>query len=263
VKHVFLGIPHGGSVVCGQIRSILQAGLPRGYRLSFLGAGGSLLCRNFNTLWAAALNERAEGRCDLFVMLHSDITPADGWLGKLIKEHAASGADVLSQVMAIKDHRGLSTTGMAEPGKTGVRRLSMREIHILALRKKEKYDSPNPQTFDAADVLDCFPDCAPKTQLVVNTGLWIADFSKPWVEEACFQNLDWIRKNDAGKWEAQAFSEDWLFSQWCNERKIPIKATALFECWHYGHSMFASHTAWGDWERDRGDEAKPEFVVDG
>jgi hypothetical protein len=135
---VFLGIPHSHSVLPSTIRTVLECTLePQLIRLTLADAGGSLLCRNFNHLWALALNERQRSGVDIFAMLHADIQAQAGWLDLLVGELLRLDADVISAVVPIKDSRGLTSTGFSDPEDPRVERLAVRELQSL------------PRTFDA------------------------------------------------------------------------------------------------------------------
>jgi hypothetical protein len=164
----------------------------------------------FNKLWCQALNERTQRGLTHFAMHHSDIQAEPGWLDILLEEQRKVGADVLSAVIPIKDQRGLTSTGLRDPVTGRIRRLTMREVMKL------------PVTFEAADT------DAGDQWLMVNTGLWVCDFTKPWVEEVCFSILDAVVREE-DRFVPKALSEDWNFSGWC------------------------ARQAWGEWDVDRGD----------
>lgn len=188
----------------------------------------SLLNHCFNNLWATALNMR---QADLthFAMIHSDIAPPMGWLDQLIEEQQRVGADILSAVVPIKDAHGLTSTavGMGDPWRR--RRLSMKEVYGL------------PETFNANDV---------GGPLLVNTGLWVCDFTKPWVEDFHFECRDRIRRRSDGEFVSEVIPEDWLASQRWNELGLSVWATRKVLVRHDGEGAYENGHAWGLWDRD-------------
>jgi hypothetical protein len=198
---------------------------------------GSLLALMFNSLWCAALNQREKLQLTHFAMHHADIEAEPGWLDALIDEQRRVGADVLSVVVPIKDRRGLTSTGWQDPHSRVIRRFTMKEVAGL------------PQTFDAALA------GRPNDWLVVNTGLWVCDFTRPWVEEACFSIVDAIVKNDRGRFCPKCLPEDWNFSGWCARQGLSVFATTRVKARHHGKAVYANDSTWGNWDTDRGDEA--------
>ena len=231
--NVFISVPSYGAMVPQAIEGLMLA--TSDHRYVIKAQGGSLLAYNFNRLWCIALNSREECGWTHFAMHHADIEAQPGWVDKLIAEMNRVGVDLLSVVVPIKDPRGLTSTGLMDPKSRRIKRLTMKEIAKL------------PRTFTAADTTE------PDNILVVNTGLWVCDFTKPWVEEVHFQILDGIQKNDNGKFSPLIFSEDWNFSAKLQELGLKVAATNIVEVNHYGHGHYSNQGAWGDWESDQGD----------
>lgn len=218
----------------------------------------SLLCWNFNKMWAAALNLRATYRITHFAMLHSDIEPEPGWLDVLVAEQQRLGADVVSAVVPFKDQfaRGITSTGLgrvdAPRGDCGVqgdsRRLTLHEIYQL------------PETFCAADT------DSPNDVLLVNSGCWVADFTKPWVDARdvngrarfSFQNHDGIVFDRDGKAHAECRGEDWTASYKLFDLGCKVYATRKIKTVHHGEFGYSNwvpgpdgkSTAWGQWKTD-------------
>lgn len=254
-KRVYLGIPHSGRVIPGTLRTVMEATRRPDIRFLLDDRGGSLLNRNFNALWCRALNERRRhGGVDYFVMLHSDIQAEAGWLDRLLEEYERAAVDVLSVVVPIKDMRGLTTTGVAPPGCTKVKRFTLAEVAEF------------PTTFTAADA------GFPEHRLMINTGLWICDFRRPWIDRhwpvepppadvgeggrqcPAFASLDWIRQDADGTYAEQCLSEDWLWSHWCGDHGVKLAATTAVNVLHCGERYFGTRRKdWGAWETDLGD----------
>ena len=109
---VWLAIPHTGSVVPGVLQACLQA-TSRGTPLYVKDLGFSIATHTFNMLWAQAYNARRELGLTHFAMLHSDVHPDENWIDTLLDEMDRTGADVVSAIIAIKDCKGLTSTGLA------------------------------------------------------------------------------------------------------------------------------------------------------
>lgn len=225
------GLPHYGNVHprCGA--AFWQKATTGQHRWMPTTAGGSLLAHVFNVLWAGAMQVREKARADYFVMLHGDVIPAGGWVDTLVAEIEWTGADVVSAVLPIKDKRGVTSTAIDDPDDvwTPLRRLTMTEVARL------------PETFSAAD---CgYPDNA----LLVNTGCWICDLRKPWVNEfPGFEIRDRIRRLPDGTPQAVCQPEDWNFSRWLHARGCKVLATRKVHADHAGEYRFPNDRVWGD-----------------
>lgn len=216
-------------VVTGTASALLQMGKTRVYAVKTHVC--SLLTLSFNNLWCMALNERPH--FTHFVMLHDDVVPLDpGWLDTLLAAHRSGRADVTSCVVPIKDSRGLASTAFLHRPTNRLRRLTMTEAHKL------------PVTFGAAEA--GYPDCA----LLPNTGLWVCDFTRPWVEKVCFTIRDRNFKGPDGKWTTQCFSEDWDFGVQLADLGLTAKATRAVNLIHKGHFDYPNMVAWGSLAED-------------
>ena len=127
------------------------------FRISF-GSG--------NIFFATALNAQEFDGWDIthIFTMHNDVVPEVGYLDILMDEIERTGADFLSVLLPIKDLNGLSSTAIDSVDNPFCveRRITMTEAYQL------------PETFDAAD---CgYPDRA----LLVNTGLFLMDWTKDW-----------------------------------------------------------------------------------
>lgn len=263
--------------------------------------GGSLLANSFNHHWKTALNMQLNGHhVTRFIMLHDDIVPEDGWLGILLDEFDRVRAeqveqkqpicDLLSVVIPIKDARGLTSTAIDDPGDPwGVyRRLTVHETGTL------------PETFGAEDCIRVRLSKAPQgwddkpiseggcgpyyRPLLVNTGLWICDFTRPWrfscyfnisdrmafyVEDPYFVNGR-VRYSEGqvipaylyepgmkGSFVAQVMSEDWNFSRQIHLLGARVMATRKVKLNHLGEAPYNNQDfGWGVWEHDMSLEGK-------
>jgi hypothetical protein len=176
-----------------------------------------------------------------FVMMHNDVVPQPGWLDMLIHEQLETGADLLSVVMPIKDMDGKSSCAIDDDPFQVLRRIMMSEIYDL------------PPTFGA---MDCgYPDGT----LLVNHGLAVFDFTKPWWREQDengglklrFTSPDRIARRPSspdgglGLWESQHAPSDWHISRELNARGAKVMATRKIKCQHVGAIPFTNEQAWG------------------
>ncbi len=216
---------------------------------------GSLLAYVFNRLWLSAYNSRAEHGWTHFAMHHADVEAPPGWADVLMDEMDAHQADVLSACVAIKDGRGLTSTGLAHPENGSIRRLTWHEVHRL------------PETFDGPAA--CRVLGAPEgSGLAVNTGLMLVNFdtvskfippgSRGEKDPGLFFSvLDGIREEAGGNLTACVLPEDWNFSRSCRERGLSVMATRKVPVAHHGEGRYPSGVdggPWGDWLTDAGDK---------
>lgn len=200
--------------------------------------GTSLLAHSFNHHWANALNFQKEGQpITHFAMLHSDIVPDPWWLDTLIEDmQGEEYADVVAAVVPIKDALGLTSTAIddADDHFAITRRLTMKEVYRL------------PPVFGSYD-------CGyPERALLVNTGCWICDFTKPWRERVKFTIHDaLVKSKQTGFWEVKVCPEDWNFSRQLHRMGCRVLATRRVGLSHMGTIPFSNREAWGLWEYDR------------
>lgn len=191
----------------------------------------SLLCLNFNSLWAAALVFRRNGVADYFCLHHDDVeVRTHGWLDEMVTEANRVGAAVLSAVIPIKDDSGTTSTALDTGDPWRPTKLTLAECRKL------------PATFGQADVAAA----GYGGRLLLNTGLMLIDLRRPYWYETVrrdgdedelffrFQIRDRIRPMPDGQLRAQVRSEDWEFSRLCHERGVPIYATTKIQCVHHG-----------------------------
>lgn len=190
----------------------------------------TLLPFAFNQAWAGVLNLRDQGvNLRYFAMIHDDIAPEPWWLDKLIGELERTGADAVSAVVPIKDEKGLTSTAVYTGDIWLPRRITMREAMEL------------PETFSAEDA---------GGPLLLNTGLWVADITKPWADEICFDFMNRIRRTSTGERVAECVPEDWLNSHRMNELGCKLMATRVVNLNHEGNMDYPNDTAWGTWDTD-------------
>lgn len=221
--HIYLGIPHYGTMVHEAVGGIMTASSKERIHVAF--EGGSLLTMNFNNLWANALNMRGDGITH-FAMMHADIATKPNWLDILLEEMESHEADVCSAIVPIKDARGVTSTAVVDKKSGEIRRLTMTEVMNL------------PETF--GDEV-----CQPHHYIAMNTGLWVARITEPWAERVCFNIRDEIRRRADGIFEAMVLSEDWNFSAWARSNNVKIVVTRKVLVGHVGPTSFTNQAAWG------------------
>lgn len=204
-------------------------------RQVFFNHGTSVLTQCFNTLWCFALNARRADGVTHFAMLHNDVIPEAGWIDILLEEMARHDLDCISTVIPLKNHKGLTSTGLDTIGNPwSVRRLTLHEIFEL------------PETFTAADV----PSREDDAQLLLNTGCWLVKFDEPWVTGLEFRQQDRIVfSRSAREFAAQSISEDWDFSRQLHSRGCRLGATRKVRCQHE-RPEFNNKYPWGELSTD-------------
>lgn len=198
--------------------------------------GHSLLTFTFNMAWADALNARQKYGVTHWAMLHDDVCPEPGWLDLMLDELNASGADILSAAVPIKDGRGLTSTALdGAAGPWVVRRVTMTELYGL------------PETFAAEDV----PWRESGACLLANTGLWVCRFDAPWVERVCFRQQDRVVFTESGEAVAQTNPEDWDFSRQAAALGLTVKVTRKVPLYHE-REEWHNRGPWGEHKTDEG-----------
>lgn len=235
-RKVFLGMPmrpgelvhyHAAAGYFGTTTANRSIRLIRG------GVSSSVLPSTFDTLWSIALNYFERGEVTHFAMQHDDVVAQEYWLDLLLDELDRLDADLVSAVVPIKDHRGLTSTAIDDSGDVwNPRRLTLAEVHRM------------PETF--TDPL-----------ILLNTGLWVCDLSKPWVwrtngvgDLMCsFHQRNRIRRGPSG-WVAEMRSEDWEFSRLVRAaggtRQFATRKVKL----RHGPEWCTNHQVWGTCSTD-------------
>lgn len=233
---LFIGLPtYNGTLQIETADRLLRSPTLKGkFNIHVSQSCSSILAQAFNCLWCEALNMRNAGLITHFCMLHADIIPEEGWCDILFEEMERTKADVVSTVIPIKNILGLTSTAIGNPNDPWhvVKRLTMTEVDKL------------PMTFAAAD---CgYPTCP----LLVNTGCWIADLSKPWCDQLCFNLLTRIVKID-GQFKCEASrSEDWDMSRFVFNNGGTCLATRKVKADHCGSVKFGNYGPWGTHDTD-------------
>jgi hypothetical protein len=235
---VYLGLPFAYNF-CGQVVDSWDNGVdPHGqdtYQKWF--SGGSFHTRNFNMLWCNALNTRNLGWTH-FAMVHHDVRPYGYWLGTMLREMREHQADLVSVVLPVKTDHGLTSTALFHRPTGRVRRLTMKEVTRL------------PVTFDGPTAVRelAWPDTDPTDwELFVSTGLWLCDFTRPWVADVWFEVRERIVHSARDGYSVQVISEDWAFSHALHRLGLKLVATTgrAVPCGHWGPYEYTNYDPWG------------------
>ena len=209
------------------ITSLLSATNPaNGVRTSISVSGFSVLTRNFNMLYAQALNQRANGTTH-FCMHHEDIIPDKFWLDRMLAIMKERDADILSVVAPLKDNRGLTSTGIDEPLPGHVEGWEFKRLTLT-------------------EIYNDYPATFTHPKLLINTGLMLVKLTQPWCEKLHFEFTDAIIPNpkEPGKFMPVGVSEDWNFSRMAHKLGLKVYATREIPLLHFGQGKF-SNGKWG------------------
>jgi Methyltransferase domain len=239
---IFIGFPNRGEICSASHQTAVQVSRKHKFITVPLQFGD--VEHNFNTLFAEAYNNRDQHGWTHWGLLHSDIGAEPWWADILIEEMDRIGADVMSTVMAIKDDRGLTTTGIRYPGIAGARRFTMREISRL------------PETFSIADTDE------PDQILAINTGLWICRFPvggwpDKFADGVGFTARHKLMFNEEHKVMCEFDSEDWRFSEWAHQVGLRVFATRKVKANHHGGMPYGNQGEWGSWATEKHRPRRP------
>ena len=110
---ICVGMPtYGGNIHKDIPFRMLQAS--KDHQVMYDNSDSSACTLTFNILLLRALEERAKGNADYFLLWHSDIVPEPYFIDKMLKIAVERKAEVLSVVMPIKDEKGLTSTALDE-----------------------------------------------------------------------------------------------------------------------------------------------------
>lgn len=231
MSKIFLALPHSGSLIGGVLTGCCNSSAK--HKVLTAECPFGCLTHNFNVLWTLALNNREDGITH-FAMLHSDIAPQPFFIDTLMDEMEATDAEVMSAVIAIKDNRGLTSTGLGTLGEWGVKRFALKELDKM------------PETFSLA-----FTEHDPGQYLAINVGLWVCDIRRPWVDEfPGFRVQNRIYRNPEGVYCAQFRPEDWDFAEWLHTHDVRTFVTRKVGANHRGVMDYGNQSPWGTMDTD-------------
>ena len=250
-RSIYLAVP-GRGFDWAPVGSLMEAS-----RLHNVSAGNNANgWDDFNALWAQALNRFEAGQCTHFAMVHADVAAEPGWLDLLMAEMEDRRADLVSCIIPIKDDRGLTSSGIADPrDRWGpFRRLTLREAMDL------------PETFGVEELRPLGADPAAGRYLLHNTGCWVCDLRNPLFRQTdaagalkCFFDFPTrVARNlqGQGEWAHWRESEDWYFSRRIGELGARTFMTRAVAVAHYGAAAFSNTSPWGSYAIDRDTQHK-------
>lgn len=192
----------------------------------------SLLGRGFNDCFCEAINCRETEGATHFAMIHADIWPLNlNWLGILYRELVDHNADMVSAIVTMKDWQRRTSTAWHPKSRDP---LYDKKITYVMMEDMKTL----PRTFCAADV------GRESDYLLVNTGLWICDITRPWVDTEPYPHFEIrsriVEKN--GKRQNVSLAEDWNFSIQLQDKGAKVCATKAIKCRHRGKIWFETQT---------------------
>lgn len=251
--------------------------------------GCSLLANAFNEEWISCLN-RTDVTFDYFFMLHGDVQPMnDSFIHLMVDELEKHQYNVLHAVVAIKDNRGSTSTGI---GPIAEKWSATRKINVAELPRL-------PETFGVQDCLEKleWPEPNPLSRelrdpdslcMLGNTGCmlvkideWCHEFPGFVIEDRVVVERDGVvypPQKVAGKYSdhyklikpakkdrklSNNVPEDWGMSRWCAREGLRVGCTKRVVAHHWGMSRFPANSQWGDEKRDNwffGNRIQPEVV---
>lgn len=190
----------------------------------------SILTSNFNKSIVSCLNSK---HYDYVCLHHSDIQAAPGWLGMMIRDMEAVGAEVMHAAAAIKNADGFTSTAIAysEDRWEPIRKITMHELHKL------------PEVFNIKHIQEVIDPTAKR--LCPNTGVLVMKVTDKFLDFPGFSNLDRIVRVSEGCWQEQVVPEDWNFGHWCADAGIDVWGTRKVVTHHWGRQRFSSDQIWG------------------
>jgi hypothetical protein len=174
----------------------------------------SLITKCFNVLWVRAVMSQ----CRYWAMVHADINPPGYWLDTMIGTMRRKGGTFLSACVSIKDDSGRISCAMCGEG----------EPHYI-LTESDLVKLPAVFTgYDVNKTLGINGD------LLVNTGLWVADMSADWVYKVWFELKSGISWDNYKQAHVSQESEDWLLSKMLHKLGVTVWATQEMRIGHLG-----------------------------
>lgn len=253
---VWIGIPHIGNIEWGCAKGVLIECTEKPYLVNVNDHLTSLLAWGFNHLWCDALNTRITQpsgvtRCKYqrWLLNHADIsyrTPF--FLDVLLEEMEKGGWDILHVPMAIKDERGLTSTGIGNADdKWGrIRRLTSTELSKL------------PPTFDLGDMVEVMkktghvpdnPVFCPNTACLLfrlDEDKWAWEFPGFTIQDRLQTRVD---KNGNLCRTPQVIPEDWNLGFWAQSAGLKIGGCRKVRTNHHCTLYYTNDRVWGE-EKD-------------
>lgn len=248
---ILCGVPSGGTICEPSAKASYLGSLHHKFaRMPHCAPNG-----NFSNLWTNALNAGQAGVYTHFALMHTDIEVVEEeegkrWADILVEEMDQHDLAFISVPNAIKDIRGLTSSGIGNPSNrwNPWRRYTVKEIAKF------------PVTFTAEDVgyADKF--------LLHNNALCMFDLRRPeWyvpnADGSCrliFNFVQDIRLVN-GTWQCWQDSEDWLFSRSLWEVGVKTAITRRIKLNHRGEMWYSNY---GDWGEECDKDTRPQWAND-
>lgn len=240
---IYLALPSGRASVGQYIVNAACQAIAHSLRVCPMPLGNSCTTHNFNMNYCTAYNaRRTEKNPDgftHFAMLHDDVQPLQpDWMECLYRILSANDLDVLSAVIAIKDDRGLTSTGF--------------DTDLWKPRRITTYELLNklPPTITNRDVPSYFGEGNDKMQgpsgnLIINTGLMLMRLDRPWSDKVVFQFRNEVWTLPDGRLCPEFEPEDWRFSRFLARKGAHFGATREIATLHHGNFSFPNQQSWG------------------
>lgn len=183
----------------------------------------SCLGHCFNIAYQMARREADEGRCTHFIMLHADVIPLTAeWGSILLEECETYKAGIVSAIIPIKTHEGLTST---------------------AIEKQETQDNNgwHPIRFTMKEVFQ-MPETFTHPRLMLNTGLMVIDMRQAWTKGLYFDIQCHVKVDS---YEPYFLPEDWLMSRYAQRNGASLYATRKVQVIHKGSAPYGNDKAWG------------------
>ena len=230
-----LGMPHSGTARMDAMTAFREPVSDDRLQIKLKEASGPEVLVNHNAILAEALDLYEAGEIDALAMIHADVGAEAGWLTKEYDAMLATGADVVSATIRIKNDTGLYSTAVDDTDDPYLaRRLTMKEVARL------------PQNFSDAEV---------GGPILLNTGLWLVRLG-PWCLQEkpdgtalfCFEFGHRIRKGRTGKRYASLWPDDWELSRKFHSAGLKLVATSAPLNMHFdggvGYPNFGTPIGW-------------------
>lgn len=237
--------PVGVGLICPAYGRSMHTGTAAGfYGASMSGAfavhgfveDSSILPHAFNKGLTRCLDLRDKGQVTHLAMIHADVAPEPGWLDVLYREMQANQADLISAVIPITSPQREETSTAA-----GKRKDPWAKAKYIKANDRDRL----PITFGPEHV------CNSDEILLVNTGLFLADLTRPYWNDFAFGFANRIATLESASGSrrrvAQCIPEDWAMSHHVQASGGRVVATWAVKATHYGSA------AWPNWSAETSD----------
>lgn len=250
LKTTYVGMPHIHNIENESIQGCLVGCSEQMHLVTYDKFSASLLAWGFNHLWCMALNAR---KYDRWLLHHADISHrTKHWLDKMTEDMDRGGWDAIHVPQAIKDARGLTSTGIgnADDEWARIRRLTTAELRKL------------PPVFGLDEALEVMKPTGhvPKNPVFCpNTGCllirmdrsnrqWLWDFPGFNIKDRLTTRVE---ENGLCVRVPEVLPEDWHFGFWMQSRGLKVGATKRVRSNHHSGTTHRNDDVWGE-EKDEG-----------